>query len=50
MSRRTNAQIDADKLRDAADVLEAIKAAPHMAVVLRVLATSVEEGKRVKEV
>lgn len=47
MARRTNAQIDADKLRDAAQLMDEY-GVPASANVLRVVADSVEKGTRKK--
>lgn len=46
MSRRTNAAIDADKLRETADLCIAYGLPEHMPVVLRVVADSIEKGIR----
>ena len=46
--RRTNAQLDADKLREAADLMDAY-GVPGSANTLRVVADSVEKGARVKD-
>lgn len=48
MSRRTNAAIDADKLREAADIALAYGLPAHMPTVMRVIADSIEEGTRKK--
>lgn len=48
MARRTNAAIDADKLREAADIAIAYGLPEHMPVVLRVVADSIEKGTRKK--
>jgi hypothetical protein len=49
VSRRTNAAIDADKLREAADLCTAYGLPEHMPVVLRVLADFIENGTRRRE-
>lgn len=46
--RRTNAQLDADKLREAATVMDTY-GVPASANVLRVVADAIEAGKRIKE-
>lgn len=48
MARRTNAAIDADKLREAADLATAYGLPAHVPNVLRVIADSVEAGDRKK--
>jgi hypothetical protein len=48
VSRRTNAAIDADKLREAADLCIAYGLPEHMPVVLKVLADSIEAGTRAR--
>ncbi|BCO56051.1 hypothetical protein MINTM005_12950 [Mycobacterium intracellulare] len=47
MARRTNAQLDADKLREAASIMQAY-GVPASANVLTVVADSIEEGRRKK--
>jgi hypothetical protein len=47
-ARRTNAQIDADKLREAARLAVDYGLPAHMPLVLWVIANSIEEGKRKK--
>lgn len=47
MSRRTNIQLDADKLRDAAKVMDEYHV-PASANVLRVVADAIEAGTRTK--
>jgi hypothetical protein len=49
MARRTNAQLDADALRKAADVYEAY-GVPASANVARVVADAIEAGTRTKTV
>lgn len=48
MARRTNAAIDAEKLREAAQLTEDYGLPPHIKNVLMVVADSVEAGNRKK--
>ncbi len=48
MSRRTQAQIDADKLREAAELCIEYGLPAHMPIVMTVVADSIEKGTRKK--